>query len=174
MLYYHNSSHTSGINLAEHPSTIIFKKEYGWQRTHSINNNQLHSLAIRIDNKPNLLTKYMEVVETVKCKVLDKHILVSCLPTNLSKMVLTCKGINENTKFELTAESSAYIFNTQSGTFSINPIKSKNELPVNIKTKNIRQKIKQKMIKHYPDTDNFSFCGFLPKWEVEKEGIIML
>ena len=174
MLYYHNSSQVSGIDLAEHPTTLLFNHEWGWERTHSINIKQIHPLAIRIDEKIKLMAKYIEILETAKCKT-DKNLLgVAYIPIYLADGINTCKLVGNHCRFEIKAESSVYVFSTRGGLFGINPLKNKNEFPGNLETKKISKKIKEKMIKTYPNKNGEIFSGFLPKWELEKHDINML
>ena len=174
MLYYHNSSQVIGIDLAEHPTTLLCNHEWGWDRTHSINMKQIHPLAIRIDEKINLMAKYIEILETAKCKT-DKDLLgVSYIPIYLAGGINTCKLVGNHCRFEIKAESSVYVFSTKDGLFGINPLKNKNEFPSSLETKKLTKRIKEKMIKTYPNKDGDTFSGFLPKWEVENHDIIML
>ena len=76
--------------------------------------------------------------------------------------------------FEIKAESSIYIFNTKAGIFGINPLKNRNLFPNSLETKKLTVRIKEKMIKTYPNKYGETFSGFLPKWEVEKNNISML
>lgn len=174
MLYYHNSSHASGIDLAEHPTTILCNHEWGWERTHSINTQQIHPLGIRIDEKIKLMSKYIEILETAKCKIKNEFLLVSYIPIHLSGGINACKSVMKHSEFEIKAESSVYIFNTKGGIFGINPLKNRNQFPHNLETKRLSKKIKEKMIKTYSNKHGEIFSGFLPKWEVEKSNIIML
>lgn len=174
MLYYHNSSHASGIDLAEHPTTILCNHESGWDRTHSVNTEQIHPLGIRIDDKIKLMTKYIEILETAKCKPNKNSLLVSYIPIHLASGISTCNLIAKHCEFQIEAESSVYVFNTKGGIFGINPLKNRNHFPNSLETKRLSKRIKDKMIKTYPNKHGEIFSGFLPKWEVVSNNINML
>ncbi len=183
MIYYSTSALSNGLWLAEHPSTIIFKKDGGWDNVHAISSEKLHNMSIRLDDNTKLLSKYMEIVKQIKCKADKTSIMVSCIPKDYTECVSLCEEIQKYCHIRIEVSPATFVVRTKDGYMGINPFKSTvNYIPPNnshqsiedLKVKNLTKKIESEMVIVYRDINGSAWCGFLPQWRIDHNMVYML
>lgn len=183
MIYYNNTAFMDGIWLSHHPSTIVYKKERGWDKVHALGRESLHNLSLRIDDKPTILAKYFSIVKKVRCKVEKNTINVSCIPTEYNICVSLFKEIERHCECKIKVSPSVFIIRTSDGYVGMNPMKSvmgyrqekiNSQGITNVKTKKLTKKMERQMVSTYKDKNGVTWCGFLPKWRVDDDIVYMV
>ena len=183
MIYYNTSALSNGLWLAEHPSTITFKKDGGWDNVHAISSEKLNNMSIRLDQSTRLLAKYMEIIKPIKCKTEKNSIMVSCIPKDLTDSNRLVEKIQEYCDFKIEVTAATFVVRTQNGYIGINPFKAitkytspeiQHQNIEDFKVKNLTRKIESEMVAIYRDLDGSAWCGFLPKWRIEHNIVYML